>query len=409
MGVHLALTDTSIRRAKPRQKPYKLFDDKGLYLHVHPNGSRRWRLKYYVLGKEKLMGLGVYPETSLKDAREKQAVARKLVQSNIDPVTARREEKRRAIQIAETTFEVIAKEWHNHQRGRWTPDHADRVWASLKKNVFPALGRTAVAEIRPHDVIGVIRHIEQREALDVAARVMQRTAAVLRYAVHTGRIEHNPAADLRGVLKTRKVQHRPAMNAEELPEFLRKLDEYKGEPITAIALRLLLLTFVRPGELRGARWKEFNLERAEWRIPAERMKMRQEHLVPMSHQAMKLLGDLVPISGGRELLFPSRNGQDKPMSENTLTFALYRMGYHKRATAHGFRATASTILNEQGFRPDVIERQLAHAERNKVRAAYHRSEYLGERKAMMQNWADFLDGVKTNDKVVSLKSGRRGR
>lgn len=408
-GVHVALTDLAVRRAKPREKPYKLFDGNGLYLHVVPSGARRWRFKYKFLGTEKLMGLGVYPEISLKEARELHAEARKLVRANIDPITSRRDERRHAIQKIESTFEAVAKEWHDQQRGRWTADHADRVWVSLKNNVFPELGRKPVAEIRAQDVIRILRHIEQRDALDVASRALQRTAAVLRYAVHTGRIEHNPAGDLRGVLKTRKVQHRPAMKAEELPEFLRKLDDYTGEPITAIALRLLLLTFVRPGELRGARWSEFDLEKSEWRIPAERMKMREEHLVPLSHQAMKLLGSLVPISGGRELLFPSRNGQGKPMSENTLTFALYRMGYHKRATAHGFRATASTILNEHGFRPDVIERQLAHAERNKVRAAYHRSEYLAERRKMMQWWADFLDTCTVGSKVIPLRARRRSR
>jgi integrase len=277
------------------------------------------------------------------------------------------------------------------------------VVTSLEKDAFPVLGDLSVKEITPPMVLEVIRAVESRGALDVASRVLQRTSAIFRYAIQTGRASYNPAADMKGVLKTRKVEHRSAISQGELPDFLKKLDSYSGDPITKLAMRLIVLTFVRTGELRGARWEEFDVDQGEWRIPAERMKMRSPHIVPLSPQALAVVEELRPLTGHFDLLFPSQRDQGKPISENTLLYALYRLGYHKRATVHGFRALASTILNETGFRSDVIERQLAHVERNKVRAAYHRSEYLEERQKMMDWWGACIESMANEQKVVLLR------
>ncbi len=399
----MPLTNTGIQTAKPQNKAFKLADSGGMYLLVSPTGSKYWRLKYRLHSKEKTLALGVYPDMSLKQAREARDVAKKLIKGGNDPVAQRREEKQQRIIDGVNTFETAAREWHEQQKGSWTVGHATDVMSSLEKEIFPEFGYKPIRDIQPLEILTSIRKVEKRGALDIASRVLQRVRAVFRYAVQTEKIKTNPATELTGVLKTRKVRHQPALKAEDLPIFLTKLDEYAGDPVTIHALKFLILTFVRPGELRFAKWQEINLDEKLWRIPAERMKMRAEHLVPLSEQAMAVLDSLKPLSGTRELLFPNRNGEGKAMSENTITYALYRMGYHSRATAHGFRATASTILNEQGWRPDIIERQLAHKERNEVRAAYHRSEYLADRKKMMQAWADYLDSLRSNANVVSIK------
>lgn len=354
--------------------------------------------------KERRLAIGVYPHVTLAEARVARDAARKLIKAGCDPVAMKREARRQTQREAANTFEVIAREWVEHQRLRWTPDHAIRVLQSLKNEVFPALGAKPISAITAPDLLASIRAVERRNALETASRVLQRCSAVFRYAIATGRATYNPAGDLRGALKTRKVTHHPALMAKDLPEFLHKLDTYEGDSQTKNALKLLVLTFVRTGELRAAEWSEFDLEDATWRIPAERMKMRAPHIVPLSDQAMELLHTQQALTGKYKLVFPSRSNVAKPMSENTLLYALYRMGYHSRATGHGFRATASTILNDLGWRPDVIERQLAHAERNAVRAAYHRSEYLQERRKMMQIWADYLDGLKRGADVVPLRS-----
>lgn len=399
----MSLTDAAARQAKPREKAYKLSDSAGLYLLVQPNGAKYWRVKYRIAGKEKVLALGVYPDVTLTEARAKRDDARKVIGNGTDPITIKREQKRQDKLKAANSFEAIAREWHDHQKGRWIPDHAAKVIGSLEKEMFPAIGAYPITEITAPMVLEAVRKVEKRDALDVASRVLQRTSAAFRFAIQTGRAEHNPCTDLIGALKTRKVQHRAALERAELPEFLKKLENYDGHLLTRLALRLVMLTFVRSHELRGARWEEFDLERAEWRIPAERMKMRAPHIVPLSKQALAVLEEIKPITGRYALVFPSQNDHQKPMSENTLLYAMYRMGYHQRATVHGFRATASTILNESGFNHDVIERQLAHAERNKVRAAYHRSEYLAERAKMMQWWANFIDGVAKGAAVIPIK------
>ena len=387
----MPLTDSTVRNAKPEDKPKRLFDAGGLYLEVSPAGGKWWRLKYRYHGKEKRISLGVYPKTTLSDARVERDKIKQQLREGHDPSLIRQRNKIKSRLSAENSFEAIAREWHEQQSGRWQPSHAVRVLHSLEKDLFPIIGHRPINEIEPPEVLAMIKQVERRDALDYASRVLQRAKAVFRYAVQTGRALHNPAAELTGVLKTRKVTHRPAMPRSDLPAFLVALDNYEGQPITRLALNLLVLTFLRPGELRGARWTEFDFERNEWRVPAERMKMQEEHIVPLSRQALALLNDLRPLTGRYELLFPNQNKVTAPISENTMTYALYRMGYKSRATAHGFRATASTILNEQGFDPDIIEKQLAHTERNKVRAAYHRAEYLDARHKLMQWWADFLD------------------
>jgi integrase len=399
----MALTDTAIKKTKPADKPFKLYDGRGLYLLVQPNGAKYWRLKYRFSEKEKVLALGVYPEVTLAEAREQCLQARKLIGKGVDPVAAKQAAKRQHQAQCGHSFENIAREWHAKQ-GRWTADHAHRVLSSLEKEIFPWIGAKPIGEITAPVIVDVVGRVEKRNALDVAARVLQRVNAVYRYAIQTGRTTYNPAADLAGSLETRKVIHRAALSRAELPEFLSKLQVYDGQPITRLALNLVVLTFVRSRELRGARWGEFDVERAEWRIPASRMKITAEHIVPLSRQAIAILDELRPLTGRYDLVFPNQNNLTKCMSENTLLYAMYRMGYHSKATVHGFRATASTILNEMGFKADVIERQLAHAERNKVRAAYHRGEYLDERRHMMQVWADYLDELVSGANVVPLRA-----
>ncbi len=397
----MSLTDTAIRNAGPGEKPYKLSDSGGLFLLVNPNGAKWWRLKYRHAGKEKLLSLGVYPATSLASARKARDEAKRKLGEGVDPSASRKEEARARRQAAANSFEALAREWWEHKKGQWTPDHAKRILETLEREAFPTLGHRPVTEVTPPEVLDVVRAVERRGTLELAARLQQRIKSVFRYAVQTGRASTNPSAELAGVLATRKVQHREALGREVLPDFLAKLETYPGAIQTKHALTLLMLTFVRPGELRGARWEEFDLAARTWRIPGERMKMKEPHLVPLSGQALAILDALRPLTGRFDLLFPGANDRERPISENTLNDAIRkRLGFS--ATAHGFRSTASTILNESGFRADAIERQLAHIERNKVRAAYHRAEYLEERTKMMQWWADYLDGLKKGGKVVPL-------
>jgi integrase len=387
----MALSDAKVRNAKPQAKPYKIADGEGLFLLVVPSGSKYWRLKYHFAGKEKLLALGVYPDVSLGDARERRGQARKVLAAGGDPGEVRKEAKRLAILRTENGFEVVAREWFAQRKHEWAASSARAMLARLEAHILPKLGNRPVAEITAPEVLSVLRVVEARGTLDTAQRVMQICGQIFMYAIATGRAERNPVPDLRGAIKTPVTKHLAYLGASELPEFLANLSAYVGAPETKLALRLLLLTFVRTTELRAAEWTEFNLEKAEWRIPGERMKMREQHIVPLSDQAVTVLRDLQKHTGNRQYLFPNQHNLTSFMSQNTMIYALYRMGYHSRTTAHGFRSTASTILNEHGFQPDVIERQLAHCERNKVRAAYNHAQYLPERRKMMQWWADYLD------------------
>lgn len=398
-----ALNAQSVKNAKPTDRLFKLNDGGGLKLWVKPNGSRIWRLHYKLFGREKTYTFGNYPDIPLSSARELAAKARELIRNNIDPVEDRREAEAKS---KVGTFTILAEEWFTKQKGRWGEGHAQRVWKSIERDVLPRLGDMPLEKITTKECLAVIRKVESRGALDIAKRTKQRMGACFRYGMATGVCTSNPVEPLDNVVESKSVVHRKMLDASLLPQFLREL--YKGERITATtkqALKFIVMTFVRSSELRGMRWGEVDFKAKEWRIPAARMKMKQEHIVPLSEQALKILEEMKPFSGHGELVFPNRDHWDKQMSENTLTYAIRkRMGYD--ATVHGFRALASTILNEQGWRPDVIERQLAHTERNQVRAAYHRSEYLEERQRMMQSWSDYLDGLRAGAEIIPLHGAK---
>jgi integrase len=409
----MKLTDTAIRNAKPQDKPYKIADGGGMYLQVNPTGSKYWRLKYRFNGKQKVLALGIYPEISLKDARERRELARKQLAKSLDPSEAKKEHKRQTLIKVENSFEVVAREWLEQRRSDWTTRYTKRVLRALENDLFKPLGYRPIAEIKAPELLAVLREIEGRDVIDGAHRALQYCGQIFRYAIVTAKAERDITTDLRGALKTHKPKHHANLSEQDLPEFLQKLERYdidnEGDLQTKLGLQLLLLTFVRTGELRGARWDEIDLIKKEWHIPAERMKMREKHIVPLSKQALEIIEELRPISSHRTYLFPNRNRPSHFISENTLLYAMYRMGYHSRATPHGLRGTASTILNEQGFRSDVIERQLAHAPRNKVRAAYNHAQYLLERQEMMQWWGDFLDRMATGGKVLDGRFKNAGK
>ena len=389
----MKLKEIQVRSAKPQEKLYRLFDGGGLYLEIAPKGGKYWRYKYRFLGKERRLALGTYPDVGLKEVRELHQQARKMLAAGNDPASAKRAAKRLAVLNSEITFESIAKEWCESRKHKWVTSYSAAMVVRLENHIFPKLGNRPINEITAPEFLAVVRVVEKSGALDLAQRLMQASAQIFRYAVATGRAERNPIPDLRGALKPPVRKHQAYLKEDDLPEYLQKLDAYDGHPQTQLALKFLLLTFVRTTELRGARWKEINLDKAEWCIPAERMKMREQHIVPLSTQAVAVLKELKKLTGQWEFAFPNQHKPSGCMSENTMLYALYRMGYHSKATGHGFRATASTILNENGFTPDVIERQLAHAERNEVRAAYNHAQHLPERRKMMQWWADYLDEV----------------
>jgi len=387
----MPLTDAKARNAKSKSKPYKIADGEGLFLLIAPSGSKYWRMRYFFGGKEKLLSLGVYPEVGLADAREKKAHARKMLAAGNDPAEVKKEAKRLEDIGRTNAFETIAREWFQQRENEWAISYRVRLLRQIERHILPKLGKRPIAEITAPEVLEMLRVIESRGTLETAHRTMQVTGQIFMYAIATGRAERNPVPDLRGALKSPIVKHHSYLTESELSEFLQKLDFYDGGLRTKLALRFLLLTFVRSQEQRGALWNEIDWGKAEWRIPAERMKMKKLHIVPLSKQAVAVLRELEAISGDKAFIFPNERNPSTFMSENTMLYAIYRMGYHSRATGHGFRSTASTILNEHGFRSDVIERQLAHIERNSVRAAYNHAQYLPERREMMQWWADFID------------------
>ena len=380
-----------INNAKILEKQYKLYDSGGLYLLIHPNGSKYWRLKYRYLGKEKVMAFGVYPTVLLKEARGKRDTAKKTLSDGDDPIQLKKSNRRAQKIEAENSFNNLALEWWRNEREGWKEDHANNVWRTLEVDVLPFIGTRPVTGITSGELLDVVRAVESRGALDVASRILQRCGAVFRYAIQTDRLVYNPASELQGALKTRKVKSRPSMSREELPHFLKSIDNYSGEMVTILALRLTILTFVRPGEIRLARWEEFDLEDKLWRIPAERMKMSSDHLVPLPKQTLELLERLRPITGHYDLLFPGFRGKDRPISENTMNQALNRMGYKGEATPHGFRNTANSILIEK-FNIEAVDKQLGHQQRNKVRAAYSRhAEYLEDRVKIMDWWGNYIE------------------
>ncbi|MDQ2075771.1 tyrosine-type recombinase/integrase [Marinimicrobium sp. ABcell2] len=411
------LTDAAVKQAQPKDKAYKLPDGAGLYLLVQINGTKCWRYDYRFAGKRKTLAIGTYPLIGLKAARAALAKAKNQLAANIDPAQEKQRQRREEVIAKGTLFSAMALEWWEHQKGTWTEDHAKRIWTRIESDALPFLGHRPIAEIQPQDVIAVVRRIEHRDALDVAARVLQDIRRICRYAVQTGRLTHNPASDLSDVLKGRKTSHRASLPREQLPGFLGELEQYEGRGrlLTKLAIKLLVLTFVRSGELRGATWEEFDLQEKVWRIPASRMKMGTDHIVPLSAQAVEVIEQIKPITGQYDLVFPSEKNRHDCMSDNTMRRAIFKMGYDgntegkSKAVPHGFRATASSILNETGFNPDAIERQLSHMERNGVRAAYtHHARYLEERSKMMQWWADYLDTLRVGgENVVPFSKVRR--
>lgn len=390
----MPLTAKACDNAKPLAKAYKIADGGGLYLEIMPTGAKYWRCKYRFLGKEKRLAFGVYPEVGLAKAREKRDLARKLLAEGTDPAFAKKEEKRQAKLTAATTFEAVSEEWVKHQTDRWSDGHGDRILSRLKADLFPHIGHLPVAQVRPLDILDALKKVEQRGAHEVARRLLQTCNQIYRYAVVHEQAERNPAADLKGALKPYKKSHYAALDVKELPTFLSKLERNDARlfPHTRLAMKMIMLTFVRTGELIGARWEEINWAEKQWEIPAERMKMKQPHIVPLSRQVLAILNELRQLSTSPVYIFPSQVRSNKHMSNNTILKALDRMGYKGTATGHGFRALAmSTIKEKLGYRHEVVDRQLAHAQRNQVDAAYDRAKYLNERRKMMQKWADFLD------------------
>lgn len=399
----MSLTDTSCKNARPREKAYKKADGGGLYLEVMPSGSRYWRLKYRYGGKEKRLACGVYPKTSLAEAREKRAIARKMLDEGVDPSLAKRENRQLAEANAANTFEAVAREWHERNRDRWTPLYAEDILHRLEADIFPALGKRPIADITPLAVLNALRKIENRGAGEMARRAAQYCGQIFRYAVVTARAERNPTADLKGALKPVRHGHFAALEPKDLPEFLQVLERNDARLfiLTRHAIRLMLLTFVRTGELINATWDEFNLDEAEWSIPAERMKMRRSYIVPLSKQAIEVLRQLEAMNGSYKWVFASPTKPRRHMSNNTILKALERLGYKGRMTGHGFRALAMTTIKEKLKYPhEIVDRQLAHAPRNKVDAAYDRAKFLDERRRMMQDWANYLDIAAGDTKVI---------
>ena len=390
------LTVVKLAALKPRASIYRVADSAGLCIEVRPDGGRSWRYRYRFASSARMLSLGTYPEISLAEARKRRDEARAILQSGRDPSFERKAEKLRVQLSAENTFGAIAKEWLEQQRGKLADvTYHKSEW--LFSFVTTALGARPIADITAPEILAILRGIEARGRHETAHRVKQRVGQVFRYAIATGRAERDPSSDLRGALSPVVTTSRAALtNPNDVADLLHTIDAYQGQPITRAALRLAPLLFARPGNLRAMEWSELDFDTAEWRIPAHKMKIREPHVVPLAKQAIAMLRDLHPLTGSGRYVFPSLRSFRRPMSENTINAALRRLGYNKETmTGHGFRALASTRLNEMGWPPDVIERQLAHAERNKVRAAYNRASYMADRCKMMQAWADYLDKLRT--------------
>jgi integrase len=422
----MPLTDSQIRNTKPGEKPIKLTDGGGLYLEVRPTGAKLWRYRYRIAGKENVFAVGEYVQAPNGEAKEQTLARRNAGMLTLAEARVRLEEwralvkqgihpahNRQAARLANhaenaNTFEAVAREWIAKKKLGWTPYYLRQVENVLNADVFPYIGNLPIRNVTAAHLLEIVRRVEGRGAASVALLVRQWASAIFRYAVATLRADTDPAAALKGAIHRPKVEHHKPLSRDQVADFVKALDSYGGYRTTVIALRLMLLTFVRTVELRAAHWAEFDLDRAEWRIPAERMKMREPHIVPLSRQAVELLTELKTHTGGRSFLFPNYRNQQTCMTATTLNRALERMGFNGKDSigfsAHGFRATASTMLNELSFRSEVIERQLAHAERNKVRVSYNQGEYMEERRAMMQQWADLTDEMaKSESKVTPIK------
>lgn len=401
------ITDTAARNAKPKDKPYKLPDANGLYLQVTPSGSKLWRMKYRFLGKEKLLAFGQYPAVSLVDARKRRDEAKKALSEGIDPSELKKEVKRRYDLENRHTFENVAREWFEKKEGSVVSTYSARIWTRVEADLLPHLGKLPIESIEPPEVLSTIRKIEERGALEMGKRVLNYASQIYRFAIASGYVKRDPTLDIRGALTPNKViKRRSALKYTEMGEFMQKLAAYDGDDLTRLSLTLLTHTFVRTSEVRFAVWDEFeDLEGKSpiWRIPAERMKMREQHIVPLTTQVVGVVGQVRDLGLKSDYLFPSAT-RSKVISENTMLYAMYRMGYRSRATVHGLRSTASTWLNEQNFNRDWIERQLAHVEGNSVRAAYNAAEYLPQRRTMMETWSQFLEEKQHSKNVVPFRA-----
>ena len=396
----MKLTVKQIDSSKPKEKNYKLSDGGGLYLLVKTNGGRYWRLKYRIDGKEKLLAIGIYPTVTLADARRKRDDAKRLLADGIDPNQQRKEQKQASKIDSVNTFKNIALEWYEGRKDRWSVGYRDDMMDAFEKDVFPYIGNRPIAEIKPMELLEVLSIMEKRGATEKLKKVRQRCGEVWKYAIITGRAEYNPAPDLASAFVPHKREHYAHLSVSELPEFLSSIDKYMGSQIVRVALRILILTGVRPGELRKAEWSEINFDTKVWEIPAEKMKMRRPHIVPLSEQVIDLLKQIHPISGSYQYIFPSRTDYRKHISDMALNTMIRRMGYSGRATGHGFRHTMSTILHEQGYNTAWIETQLAHVDKNSIRGTYNHAQYIDGRREMLQWYADYMGALENGDNVV---------
>ncbi|MDV1908458.1 tyrosine-type recombinase/integrase [Klebsiella pasteurii] len=403
----MKLTARQVDTSKPKDKPYKLSDGGGLYLLVNPNGSRYWRLKYRIAGKEKLLALGVYPDITLAEARQKRADAKKVLAAGGDPGQEKQEEKQAKEQAVANSFERLAMEWHAHKSTSWSEGYAEHLLMYLKKDIFPFIGQKAITDISQVEMLNVLRKMEQRGVLDKLKKTRQACRQIFTYAIITGRAEHNPVSDLAGALKSPKQQHYPHLLVDQIPDFLRALSEYSGSTITRNATRLLMLTGLRTIELRASEWVDIDFDKGAWNIPAERMKMRRPHLVPLSSQVRELLEEIHQLTGRGKYVFPGRNDAGKPMSEASINQVIKRIGYDGKATGHGFRHTMSTILHEQGYNTAWIETQLAHVDKNSIRGTYNHAQYLEGRREMLQWYADYMQALESGENVVHGSFGKR--
>ncbi|MFH1356618.1 MAG: integrase arm-type DNA-binding domain-containing protein [bacterium] len=399
------LTNTQVKNAKATGKTYRITDGRGMYLEVSPTGCKWWRYKYRIDGKEKRLALGAYPDVMLKDARERHIEARRLVEQGIDPVENKKAMKASRVEDIKNSFEVIAREWHAKNIERWTAKHGEAIIQRFEKDLFPFIGSKPISRIANHELLKILNKIQERGAMETAHRLLQYCSKVCRYAIVSERLDRDFTVGLKEALKPVTKRHLAAItDPDELAKLLQDIDHYEGQAITKFALKFAPLVFVRPGEMRQAEWAEIDFEKAEWYIPAHKMKMKEPHIVPLSTQAIDVLKQLEPLTGHCKYVFPSLVTRTRPMSNNTVNMALRRLGYtNEQMTAHGFRATARTILDEVlNERIEYIEQQLAHAVKDANGRAYNRTKHLVQRKEMMQRWGEYLEGLRVGGKVFSL-------
>ncbi|WP_338885177.1 integrase arm-type DNA-binding domain-containing protein [Xenorhabdus sp. TH1] len=403
----MKLTARQVETVKPQDKDFKLSDGGGLYLLVKTTGSKYWRLKYRIAGKEKLLAIGTFPLITLAEARRKRDEAKKLIAEGIDPNQDKKQKKLAAQGEISNTFESIAREWYEGRKDRWSVGYREDMMDAFEKDVFPYIGHRPIAEIKPLELLDLLSIMKKRGVTDKLKKVRQRCGEVWTYAIITGRAEYNPAPDLASAFIPHQREHYAHLSVDELPEFLRSIDKYMGSQIVRTALRMLILTGVRPGELRKAEWSEINLDKAVWTIPAEKMKMRRTHVVPLSEQVIDLLKQIQPINGSYQYVFPSRTDYRKHLSDMAINTMIRRMGYSGRATGHGFRHTMSTILHDQDFNTAWVEKQLAHVDKNSIRGTYNHAQYLDGRREMLQWYADYMEMLERGENVLIGKFGKR--